>query len=212
MVFDLDGTLTKVRSIWQAIHDGLGTWTRAKEYKDMFFRGEIDYNEWADLDVRLWKNTSISEIQLILSRIGRVDGAKETVRTLKDRGIKVAIISAGLSIFADRIKKEIGADYAISNNLIIKDGKLTGEIRVKVGFNNKDVVLEEVASSLGIPLDQCAVIGDSPGDLPAFKVAGLSIALNPADEKVSESADVTIHSDDIRDILPYLLGSRSLDR
>ncbi|MFQ6085233.1 MAG: hypothetical protein ACE5OY_03085 [Candidatus Bathyarchaeia archaeon] len=36
VVFDLDGTLTTIRSIWRLIHDELGTWDKAREFRERF--------------------------------------------------------------------------------------------------------------------------------------------------------------------------------
>jgi hypothetical protein len=38
-------------------------------------------------------------------------------------------------------------------------------------------------------------------------VAGFSIAFNPTDEHVKSSADVSIETKDLRDILPYFISS-----
>lgn len=46
VVFDVDGTLLKIRSSWQHLHEALGTWDRGKQYAEQFFQGLIGYEEW----------------------------------------------------------------------------------------------------------------------------------------------------------------------
>ena len=49
------------------------------------------------------------------------------------------------------------------------------------------------------------VVGDSIFDVSIFDAAGFSIAFNSHDERVKNSADVSIESKDLRDILPYFI-------
>ncbi len=56
VVFDLDGTLTRERSIWEYIHKCLGTWYGfAERFQERFLRGEISYEEFCNLDAQVWK-------------------------------------------------------------------------------------------------------------------------------------------------------------
>jgi phosphoserine phosphatase len=44
VIFDLDGTLTQERSIWEYIHKQLGKWYGfAEEYQNLFLAGKISY-------------------------------------------------------------------------------------------------------------------------------------------------------------------------
>ena len=44
VIFDLDGTLTQERSIWEYIHKQLGKWYEfAEEYQNQFLAGKISY-------------------------------------------------------------------------------------------------------------------------------------------------------------------------
>jgi len=38
VVFDVDGTLIKVESSWQHLHEQLGTWDRGRKYAEQFFK------------------------------------------------------------------------------------------------------------------------------------------------------------------------------
>ncbi|MDI6655456.1 MAG: HAD family hydrolase, partial [Candidatus Hydrothermarchaeota archaeon] len=46
-----------------------------------------------------------------------MEGAKETIAKLKERGIKTGIISSGNSAVADMIRKDLGLDYSITNEI-----------------------------------------------------------------------------------------------
>jgi Cof subfamily protein (haloacid dehalogenase superfamily) len=54
---------------------------------------------------------------------------------------------------------------------------------------NKGAALAEIASLLGIPLSQIAVIGDGGNDIPMFERSGLSIAMGNGSPEVRRAAD-----------------------
>jgi phosphoserine phosphatase len=96
VIFDVDGTILQSYS-WQYIHENLGTWNVAKEYSDQFFHNQITYEEWAQLDVALWKGQTSTKIREIIQQMPYTKGAKETLATLKRNGIRIYLLSAGLS-------------------------------------------------------------------------------------------------------------------
>jgi len=202
-IFDLDGTLTKIESTWQYLHMKLGTWDAGRVFAQKYWRGEINYQEWAEKDSMLWKNLPVERFVSILRQISYVDGAVETFEELKRRGIRTGIVSAGISLLADRAKKELGADFAVANKLLYEEGKLTGKVKVKVSLKNKDEVIKEMAWMLGVDLENCAVVGDNVFDLPS--VVGLKIAFNPRSVDVREIADIVIESGDLTEVLEYLI-------
>ncbi|MEM2905144.1 MAG: HAD family phosphatase [Candidatus Bathyarchaeia archaeon] len=205
VAFDLDGTLTRVSSIWQHVHEALGTWTQGARYARSFFRGEITYEQWARLDARLWRGVSLEALEPLLASVRYMQGAEEVVSCLRKQGLKVGTISAGLSLLADKAMRELGLDFSVANELVIKDGKLTGEIQVRVGYDNKGEVLKEVLRSLGVERFECATVGDDLPDLGLFRECRLAIAFNPRHAAVERAAHVVVHGDDLRLILPYLL-------
>ena len=58
VIFDLDGTLTQERSIWEYIHKQLGKWYGfAEEYQNLFLAGKISYEEFCERDAQVWKGS-----------------------------------------------------------------------------------------------------------------------------------------------------------
>jgi phosphoserine phosphatase len=117
---------------------------------------------------------------------------------LRNHGIRTGIVSAGLSILADRAKVDLNADLAISNELKVSDGVLTGEVLVRVGPDNKGTVIEEAAWLLGADMQETIAIGDNQSDLP--RSAGLKIAFKPVTIQARAVADIVVNDDDIRAI------------
>jgi len=208
IVFDVDGTLIKAYSSWQHLHEHLDTWDEGRKYADQFHRGAITYEEWARLDASLWKDLPLQRVQQIIDNIPYVDGAREVITTLRKAGFKVVLLSAGLSLVTERINREIGVDDFLSNELIVKEGFLTGEMKVNVSFNNKDEAVRPILQRFDAKIDECAAVGDDETMVPLFEKVDLRIAFNPCSKLVEDHADVVIRSKDLREVLPHLLKQR----
>ncbi len=204
MIFDLDGTLTDVQSIWQHMHEAFGTSDIGKVNAEKFRRGEIDYKDWARLDAMCWKGRPFDDLLHLCNGISYTKGSVETVEMLRAHGIRTAVVSAGLSFLAEKAKDDLRLDMAVSNELVVKDRCLTGEVRVRVGIDNKEEAMNEVAWMLGSGLSEAAGVGDNDFDLP--KNLALRIAFNPTSDDTKAAADITVESDDLRDVLDHILS------
>lgn len=205
VVFDVDGTLMNAHS-WQFLHEALGTWNKGQRYFEMFFGGRITYEEWARLDASLWRSLPLERVKQIITTMPYTYGAKETISILREKSFRVFLLSAGLSLVTERINKEIGVDGYLANDLIVRNGLLTGNVKVNVSFYNKDKVLRKMLPTWNLKMEDCISVGDDPTLIPLFEKVGLSIAFNPVDEDVERHADVVVKSKDLRRILPYILG------
>ncbi|MHA2353350.1 MAG: HAD family hydrolase [Candidatus Thorarchaeota archaeon] len=205
VVFDVDGTLTKHSSVWWRLHEHFGTTVEGRLYYDQYFAGEINYDQWADLDAGLWKGKTLEEVMEVVHSTHLAPGAKETIQILKDNALKTAILSGGLDIMANDIGQRVGIDYVLTNTLYHQDGVLTGEVENLVAWGGKSEVIPQINAHFEIPLEKTAFIGDGRNDMSVFKVVGLSIAYNPEDQEVADSADIVIRKDDLRAILPHVI-------
>ncbi|MHA2379705.1 MAG: HAD family hydrolase [Candidatus Thorarchaeota archaeon] len=205
VVFDVDGTLTNHSSIWWRLHEHFGTEEKGRLYYDQYFAGEINYNQWADLDASLWKGQSVEEVRRLVKATELVPGASETITRLKEAGIKVAILSGGLDILAEDVARRVGVEYALTNRLLHSNGILTGEVESKVGWGEKVQEIRQICNHFNVSLKETAFVGDGRNDLSVFDMVGLSIAFRPEDEEVAAAAMVTIREDNLGAILNHIL-------
>jgi len=201
IAFDLDGVLVDGWGSWAQVHKGLGTYDVAKKHAKSFFEGEISFEQWANLDVSLWKGTSIAKIEDILAATPLIRGIDETLPLLK-RKYKVAIISGGLKLMGDRLAKMFNLDYVVGNTLLVEDGRVCG-VGAEVEFEGKGKILEDIARGENISLKECAAVGDYVNDIPMFEKAGFSLAFNPKDDRIIEHTDAVVYENDLRYILGY---------
>jgi len=203
IVFDMDGVLVDVKSSWQFVHEAFCV--DNGENVKQFVVGRMTYEEFMRRDIALWGRVHIDEIRRILSRVQLMPGVAEAFVILKEACLKTALISAGVSVLAERLDAALELDYVYANRLLTdRQGLLTGEGEGTVGLLNKLDVLKKLAALENVSLQECAVVGDSLYDVPMFREAGLSIAFNADDHSVEEAADVVVKRKDLREILPYL--------
>lgn len=207
IVFDMDGVIIDTVSSWKFIHDYFNT---SNDHSvDEYLKGKIDDLEFIRRDALLWKENGrlIKKQKLaeILTDVKLMKGCKECINILKEHDIKTAIVSAGLDVLADIVKKQVDFDYIYCNGVKTdKDNRITGEgiLQVQLMYKDKNVI--ELSKKLNIPFENIASVGNSCFDIPMFEVSGLGIAFNPSDECVKKAADVIVKEKDLLKILPFI--------
>lgn len=202
IAFDLDGVLIDGRGTWREVHEGLGTLQLSKIHEDLFWKGKINFDEWARKDVELWKGVEIGKIEKILYKAKLMKGVKETLRELKKKNYKIAIVSGGLKILADKLKEKFNLDFVAANELLVKEGKVFG-IKNIIDMDGKGTALEKIAKENNFKAEECAAIGDYFNDIPMFKFCGFKIAFNPKVPEIEKIADVVIREKDLTLILEF---------
>jgi phosphoserine phosphatase len=184
--FDCDGTLTKVKSSWEYVHRRLDIWDeRADRYQTLFRAGKISYHEFCRRDALLWRGLHVGRVMEILGDIPYQNDCRETIQTLKEKGIRTVILSTGLSLLINRVKEELGIDKAFSNDLLSENGYLTGEIKINVDFDKKHRLVEKTLSDMHITREQSCAVGDGEGDMAMFNAVGLPIAFCPEGKPIA---------------------------
>ncbi len=177
--FDCDGTLTTVKSSWEYLHRRLGLWDdNADEFQRLFRQGKIDYHEFCRRDALLWKGLPLERVTAVTREIPYHDGVRELVDYVRAEGMVSVILSSGLSLLVERVREELGITQAFSNELVARDGLLTGEINIQVQHDSKGYWVGRILRDLDIAPHDAAAIGDGEGDRGMFESVGLSIGYN----------------------------------
>ena len=209
IVMDMDSTLIQ-QEVIDELAVTLGVEDRVSAITARAMNGELDFDQSLRERVRLLKGTPASALTTVLDRIQLTPGAEELVRVLKRLGYRTAVISGGFIEVVEPIQKQLGLDYAFANKLEVIDGVLTGEVLgTIVNRKRKAELLEQIARSERIELDQVIAVGDGANDLDMLERAGLGIAFN-AKRTVQELAAAAINQTSLLSIL-YLLGMRDVD-
>jgi len=204
-IFDLDGTLTQERSIWEYIHVRLGKWYGfAEEYQKQFLSGKISYEEFCERDAEVWKGMKVEEMVEIVKTVPFHPGADELISYLKQRGLKLAMVSSGLSLLSDWVHQKFGFDYSVSNHLLHENGVLNGKVKIQVYYDKKAEWVRRILQKFDVKPEETIAIGDSKGDLDMFQMVGFSIAFNPSCSDLDRIASVCVQSEKLADVIPRL--------
>ena len=191
--FDMDSTLITIECI-DELADFAGKKAEVSAVTEAAMRGEIDYREslrrrlalMAGLDARVLAR--VFGERLLLS-----PGARELLDACQRAGLRTAILSGGFTYFTERLRIELGFDFATSNELEISGGKLTGRVVGDIiDANAKAQHLARLRDELGLRKEQVIAVGDGANDLLMMAEAGLSVAYH-AKPATRAKADISIN-------------------
>ncbi|MBU1158399.1 MAG: HAD-IB family phosphatase [Candidatus Thermoplasmatota archaeon] len=207
VVFDMDGVLADVDSSWVFVHRKFGV--NNDHSLHAYLRGEIDDREFIRRDIELWreKDPGITRevIRKMLDDAPLMNGAEETVSTLKEAGHRTVIVSAGIDLLSERICQQLDMDMQFANGLgTDAHDRLSGEGILRVRLMDKGNTVTETARRLGIGQKDIVSVGNSRYDVTMFEASSLGIAFSPEDEEVRARADIVVEGRDLRRILDHI--------
>ncbi|MFL2984233.1 MAG: HAD-IB family phosphatase [Candidatus Poseidoniaceae archaeon] len=185
VIFDCDGVLVDSVSSWKTLHDHFGTDNSLNLTR--FINGELTDVEFMRSDIQMWKEKSNpiyrDELFRAYSGVKLMNGARELVSELKEKGIFVAIVSAGVDIFVSSIAAMLKADDWIANGFLFNDDDtLSDEGICRLHATKKDLIIEKIINMHGFSPQNCISVGDSEMDL-SMQVDGSGfIGFNPSRE------------------------------
>jgi len=202
VIFDLDDTLTKGPTIWEYIHEEMGTWeSHGIKYYEEFLAGKFGYNAFIRKDVACWKGLPLSNVRKAIKRMQYIPELKKTIRKLSKLGIDTALVSSSIEIFARYVEKKFGIKHVYANPLRTKDGRLAGKVELLVPGKGKGRITRYIKRSLGLKKREILAVGDSTYDLPMFKEAGICVTFDDAADAVKKHADHVVRKDHIYKLL-----------
>ena len=210
LIADMDSTM-----IGQECIDELAAEVGLKEMVSKItaraMNGEIEFEPALRERVALLKGLPVAVIdEVIEKRITLTPGGPELIATMKARGFHTALVSGGFTVFTARIAERLGFHENRANNLLEKDGFLTGEVAEPIlGKQAKVDALADICERLGITPQDAIAVGDGANDLAMLELAGSGVALH-AKPSVAAQAKIRIDHGDLTALL-YLQGYRKTD-
>lgn len=177
VVMDMDSTLISIECI-DEIADMQGIKPQVSEITEAAMRGEIDFAESLRRRVALLEGLEESALQRVYDeRLQLNPGAELMLAELKKHGIKTLLVSGGFTFFTERLKAQLGLDFAHANTLEIVDGKLTGQVLGDIlDAQAKADWLIHIRGELELRPEQVIAMGDGANDLKMMAQAGTGIA------------------------------------
>ncbi len=205
LIADMDSTMIEQECIDElGVVAGLGE--RIKDITLKAMRGELDFDAALQERVSLLKGLDAGIIdKIIRERITYMPGGPVLIATMKANGAHTALVSGGFTPFTARVGAHLGFDEHQANDLIVRNGKLTGEVGLPIlGQQAKVDALQRIAASLGIEPADAIAVGDGANDLAMLSEAGLGVALH-AKPHVQDGSLLRINHGDLTALL-FLQG------
>jgi phosphoserine phosphatase len=204
---DMDSTMIGQECI-DELADFAGLKARVAKITERAMRGEIEFEPALRERVALLKGLPVSVVDEVLARrITPTSGARELVMTMRAHGAWTCLISGGFTLFTNPVAAMIGFQENRANELLVADGKLTGEVREPIlGRAAKLATLVQLRESFDLDEIDTLVTGDGANDLGMIQAAGLGVAYH-AKPAVAAAAAARIDHGDLTALL-YAQGFR----
>jgi HAD superfamily hydrolase (TIGR01490 family) len=132
---------------------------------------------------RGWPAEAVREI--VLANLDTVivpllyEEARALVAEHHAAGRDVIVVSASGHEVVDPIAGLLGADTVIATQMVIADGRYTGDVAFYAFGEGKATKIRELAAARGYELADCYAYSDSVTDLPMLETVGHPTAVNP---------------------------------
>ena len=203
--FDMDGVIFKDVNFWLELHKRFGTLEQGIKLTEKYLHS--DYARLVEeVVVKLWKGRNAKPYFNLVNSIEYLAGVREVFAYVKRKGLISAIISASSIDVARRVQRDFQVEHIFANELIIINGKVSGEFvwPIGAGKEKKSEIIRDLCKDLGISPSEAIYVGDSDTDIEAFREVGLSIAFNSKSEELKKAASYVVDSDNLEDILKHL--------
>jgi phosphoserine phosphatase len=198
---DMDSTMIGQECI-DELADFAGLKAHVAAITERAMRGEIEFEPALRERVALLKGLPVDVVdKVIQERITLTPGGRELVATMRAHGAWTCLISGGFTLFTQAIAAKIGFAENRGNELILRDGKLTGEVKEPiVGRAAKLATLVELREAADLDNIDTLAVGDGANDLGMIGAAGLGVAFH-AKPAVAAAAAARIDYGDLTALL-----------
>jgi len=199
-VFDFDSTLMDGETI-DFFAKELGLEEKVVNITERAMAGELDFYSSLVERVALLKGLPYEKVEEICKNLPMMNGAKDVVAGLKERGYTVVCFSGGFRDATKPACEKLGIDADFSNFLHSKDGILTGTVGGEMMYSDaKGDMLVRLQNILAISREDTLVVGDGANDLSMFDYADTRVAFC-AKPILRKAATHCIDTKDLREIL-----------
>jgi phosphoserine phosphatase len=201
-VFDFDSTLMDGETI-DFLAEELGFKEEVVAITERAMAGELDFYASLVERVALLKGLPYTKVEAICKSLPMMQGAKEVVSGLKERGYKVVCFSGGFREATKPACEALGIDADFSNFLHQEEGILTGAVGGEMMYSEaKGDMIVRLQKLLGVGREDTLVVGDGANDLSMFAHANMRVAFC-AKPILKEAATHCVETKDLREILKF---------
>src|SRR5437588_522301 len=127
VVFDLDGTLVREANSWAAMQRKLGPdhAQRQRDRWDRYRAGTLDREGFLVEQIADLRGQESRLLDEVVAEVEYHDGVAAACDALRAAGVRLAIVSAGITALTGRVAADLGMDLHRANTIHIADGLFT---------------------------------------------------------------------------------------
>lgn len=209
-VFDMDNTLLRA----SYIHTAAAQFGFSKELLDIQTTQTNPFIRTKQI-ARLLKGRDFSELLKLADAIQVTPFAAQIIRTLKENGFVVGLVSDSYDCITNHFKNKFGFDFSLGNELEFSKSVATGEVKIPSFYLShehsactheycKTHALTHICKRFDVPLSDTLAIGDSENDICIIKKAGIGVSFCSGNSLLDAVADVVIKEPDFNLLLPLI--------
>ena len=206
-VFDMDNTLLRASFIQTAAtHFGF-----KKELIEIATTQQNAFIRTKQI-AQLLKGKTIAEVLGVADSIALTANIEQTVKSLKERGYIVGIISDSYDCITNHFKNKFGFDFSLANELEFSKSIATGEVKIPSFFLANELsqckhdycklnAIISICKKYDVDLKNTLVIGDGENDVCGIKKGGIGISFCSTYPLLDLIADYIIKEPDFNKVL-----------
>jgi phosphoserine phosphatase len=202
VAFDFDGTLSD-SEMTVLLGNQCGVADEMAEITERAMNDELEYAESLRQRCALLDGLDDEKAQAAFEEVRLRPGAADLIRSLREAGVYVAILTGGFErgVAAALEREGVAVDAIVANRLPVADGALTGDVAGPLIEGTKDDALEVLAAVVGESIEDTIAVGDGANDLPMLEIAGFAVGFEPKPNVAPACESIVETMDDLGDLL-----------
>lgn len=142
-----------------------------------------------------------------ISCLWLIKGSLETLKELKKKGYKIALVSGSINIVLEKLipnYRELFEHVYLNELEFDRKGEIKGIKITDFDIEEKSSGLKKICETENIKPEECVFVGDHYNDIGIAKKAGFSISFNSKSSELDRVCNIVIRKKDLRGILKYL--------
>ena len=209
LVADMESTIIENEMV-DELAELLGIGPKVADITRRAMNGDIPFRTALSERIALLGGLEEELLKRMRRKIRFMSGAEALVGTMRANGAYTTLVSGGLRVYSKWVKRRIGFDKHVANDLVLIDGIVTGELREPIlGREGKLQAMDKFLKRKDLDRADTIAVGDGANDLDMLGAAGTGVAFH-AKPAVAEAVDIHIQHGDLTALL-YLQGYRRSD-
>lgn len=182
------------------------------EYLDILSKNN-DYTIQKKLLARLLSGISKDELINFVNNIKISEEIINIIKELKLRGYITGIVSNSFDVITETVRKKLGLDFSLANQLGINNNIFSGEVLIPSYFINsskslcnhsicKSNAIIYLSEKFNIKMQDIIYVGDGTYDICPIRISGIGIAYKPKSGLLSSISDEVINTN-IKELLKF---------